>query len=140
MSRSGPPPNPDRIRRNTDPRPAVCASVAPADKPELPGSVHWPEATVAWWGMLDDHPLRPGFTGTDWAFLLSTALIHAAFWEGDMKVASELRLRESKYAFTPEDRMRLRLQITAPSEAKPEPTKTPASAAGRKDRLLKAVQ
>lgn len=138
MSRSGPPPNPDRIRRNVDPSPTVSATATTAPKPELPGSTLWPEATVAWWAMLDDHPLRPGFTGTDWAFLLSTALIHAAFWGGDMKVASELRLRESKYAFTPEDRMRLRIQIATPDAPKAAPA-APVSA-GRKDRLLRAVQ
>ena len=71
---------------------------------------------------------------------METALIHRAFMLGDLKQAAELRLRVAKFGATPEDRMRLRLQITAPSEAKPEPTKTPASAAGRKDRLLKAVQ
>ena len=59
---------------------------------------------------------------------------------GDLKQAAELRLRVAKFGATPEDRMRLRLQIAAPGEAKTGPAKIPASTAGRKDRLLKAVQ
>ncbi|MCC2031820.1 phage terminase small subunit [Microbacterium allomyrinae] len=83
---------------------------------------NWPTATRGWWSMLAHHPLAPEFTDLDWSYLAETALIHAHFWKGDMRVASELRLREAKYGFTPEDRARLRLQFaianTAEIEAK----------------------
>lgn len=77
----------------------------------------WPEITREWWELLDQHPLSAEFIAADWSYLMETARIHAAFWEGDMKVAGELRLRESKYGFTPEDRLKLRIQFAAATEA-----------------------
>ncbi|MEU7096065.1 hypothetical protein [Kitasatospora aureofaciens] len=53
------------------------------------------------------------FTPADWDFLLETAVLHAAFWDGDRTVASELRLRVAKFGATPEDRLRLKLEIEA---------------------------
>jgi hypothetical protein len=47
----------------------------------------------------------------DWDFLLDTALLHSAMWFGEMKHAPEIRLRVSKFAGTPEDRLRLRLDV-----------------------------
>ena len=98
----------------------------------------WPTMTRRWWTRWRKSPQAQTFTETDWDFLLETALIHRAFILGDLKQAAELRLRVSKYGATPEDRMRLRLQIATPAESKVEPA-APASA-GRKDRLLRAVQ
>lgn len=69
----------------------------------------WPEATRGWWAMLADHPLVGEFFEADWAYLLDTALIHAGFWKGNLSLAGELRLREAKYGFTPEDRAKLRI-------------------------------
>jgi hypothetical protein len=51
------------------------------------------------------------FTPADWDFLLETAVLHALFWDGDRSVASELRLRVAKFGATPEDRLRLKLEI-----------------------------
>jgi hypothetical protein len=53
-------------------------------------------------------------TDTDWDFLLDTALLHARYWEGDEKVAAELRLRVAKFGATPEDRARLRMSVGEP--------------------------
>jgi hypothetical protein len=121
--------NPDDIERGFD---------LPVLEPDVLGDRTWPAMTRRWWARWRKSPQAQTFTETDWDFLLETALIHRAFILGDLKQAAELRLRVAKYGATPEDRMRLRLQITAPSEAKVEPA-APASA-GRKDRLLRAVQ
>lgn len=116
-----------RARRNKDAVPMKAIMVVPAAKPELPqfsisvsndGMVStqeftWPESTVIWWQMLDAHPLAGEFTGLDWSYLLDTARLHAAFWMGRIDLASELRLREAKYGFTPEDRSRLRWQFAS---------------------------
>src|SRR5690242_15434197 len=113
-----------RARRNKDVVPARVIEIVPAGKPALPqfsitvandGMIStqefaWPEATVDWWRMLDAHPLVAEFTDLDWSYLLDTARLHAAFWMGKIDLASELRLREAKYGFTPEDRLRLRWQ------------------------------
>lgn len=119
-----------RVRRNKDVVPLRVVEVEPAEKPELPEfsvqiesdgelsyeKFEWPEATREWWDALDLHPLAHEFIETDWSYLLDTARLHAAFWQGDLKLAPELRLREAKYGFTPEDRLRLRIQFAQAAE------------------------
>jgi hypothetical protein len=120
-----------RARRNKDAIQLRVIDITPADKPELPEfsiavtgkgdlvseTFQWPAMTREWWTMLDHHPLVNEFTELDWMYLLETARVHASFWMGDIGVASELRLREGKYGFTPEDRARLRWQLALAVEA-----------------------
>lgn len=151
MAGNGPAPKPasQRARRNKDPQPTKVIAITPTSKPELPtftisvgqdGSVttqefHWPEATVNWWSMLDAHPLVDEFTDLDWSYLLDTARIHAAFWMGArMDLASELRLREAKYGFTPEDRLKLRWQVAAAVGAEADAVTKTAKAMSARDR------
>ena len=100
----------------------------------------WPKATQDWWAMLSQyHPLAPEFTRLDWSYLAETALIHAHFWKGDLKLAPELRLREAKYGFTPEDRARLRLTFAVASVAEADAVdrgeaREAAAAASSRDR------
>lgn len=107
-------------------------------EPDESGPRRWPAMTRRWWSRWRKSPQAQTFTETDWDFLLETALIHRAFAMGDLKQAAELRLRVAKFGATPEDRMRLRLQISAPESPKTEPAAPPS--AGRRDRLLRAVQ
>lgn len=104
---------------------------SPTEQPELPSfdvqvdvdgvlltqEFAWPERTREWWSMWAESPLSAEFTSTDWSELLDTALIHAKFWNGDIKVAGELRLRVAKFGATPEDRARLKIQFAAADEA-----------------------
>lgn len=141
-----------RARRNKDViafRPVVITPVA---KPELPsfsitvandGMIStqefvWPEATVDWWRMLDAHPLAGEFTDLDWSYLLDTARLHAAFWMGKIELASELRLREAKYGFTPEDRLRLRWQVASVAGAEADAVSKTVRAVSARDRYGKA--
>jgi hypothetical protein len=51
-------------------------------------------------------------TEPDWQFLLDTALMHHHMWQnGRWDFASEVRLRVAKFGATPEDRLRLHLEI-----------------------------
>lgn len=130
----------ERRRRNADPIPTVVVSV-PGDPcgPALPAEIDWPDATLSWWETWRKSPQASTFTETDWSFLLDTALLHMAFWDGDTKVAAELRLRAAKFGATPEDRARLRIEVAPTSpEAKSARVRTPA-ARTRRERLLKAV-
>lgn len=77
----------------------------------------WPARTREWWQMWADSPLSAEFTETDWSELLDTALLHARFWSGEVRLASELRLRVAKFGATPEDRARLRIQFAQADEA-----------------------
>lgn len=127
MAGVGPPPKDPskRARRNQEVAQLRVVEVEAAVQPDLPefdtqvkvdGELEmvpfvWPSATRTWWAMLAMHPLKGEFTELDWSYLLDTALIHAQMWQGDIKLASEIRLREAKYGFTPEDRARLRIQF-----------------------------
>ncbi|MEU4386780.1 hypothetical protein [Promicromonospora sp. NPDC023805] len=109
--------------------------------PELPGDDEWPDATLEWWDTWRRSPQAQNFTDTDWSFLLDTALLHMAFWDGDAGVAAELRLRVAKFGATPEDRARLRLSIgDAPGRTKPAPAgRRPAARTRRKADISKAI-
>jgi hypothetical protein len=88
--------------------------------------------------MWADSPLSAEFTSTDWSELLDTALLHSAFWRGDLGRAAELRLRVAKMGATPEDRARLRIQFATANEV--EKKAAPSSPATRSRRgPLKAV-
>lgn len=133
-----------RARTNKDPVPLRIVEVEPARQPDLPEfeveikvdgepamvPFVWPAATRDWWRMLDWHPLQGEFTDLDWSYLLDTALIHAAFWKGSISQAAELRLREAKYGFTPEDRARLRLQFAQATGAEVETAEKVKTAVG----------
>ena len=122
MAGRGPAPKPadQRARRNKDPQPLRVIQAEPAAQPPLPDDIEWHPRTVAWWAMWGASPLAADFTANDWDVLLSTATIHTAFWNGDHKVASELRLREAKFGATPEDRARLRITFAQADKADEE--------------------
>lgn len=148
-----------RQRRNKDTVPTTELKFVKGAQPKLPARFAtvtlksgatsrrrkaWPERTAAWWKMWAQAELAKTFTAADWEFLLDTALIHAAFWEGDMKQAAELRQRESQFAMTPESRARLRIQYAAADEAdgRAQPARarnTPAKKDTDARRILHAV-
>lgn len=107
-----------RVRRNA---PSAPTSVVEADDelrgPPLPDdalSEPWHPRTLAWWDTWRRSAQAQTFVATDWDFLLDTALMHHTMWQkGRWEFASELRLRAAKFGATPEDRARLRMQVTA---------------------------
>lgn len=137
-----------RARRNKDVVAFRPVAVTPESQPDLPtfsitvandGMIStqefvWPEQTVDWWRMLGAHPLVGEFTSLDWSYLLETARLHAAFWMGKIDLASELRLREAKYGFTPEDRLRLRWQVASVAGAEADAVTKTVRAVSARDR------
>lgn len=133
----GPPPKPAdrRARTNKDPIPLRVIEATPTEQPDLPTfqveqdgelvEFRWPARTQEWWTMWAESPLSAEFTSTDWSELMDTAVIHARFWRGDVKMAAELRLRVAKFGATPEDRARLRITFAQADQA--EDRKRPAS-------------
>ena len=139
-----------RSRRNKDIAPVRY--IAPArvvEQPDLPEfevevrpkdgepymvPFNWPDATRGWWAMLAGHPLAGEFFDTDWAYLLDTALIHAGFWKGNLSLAGELRLREAKYGFTPEDRAKLRIFSAAAVEGESKAVQSVVKVRSARDR------
>lgn len=75
--------------------------------------VDWHPATKKWWNAWRSSPQATRMlTEPDWQFLLDTALMHHQMWQnGRWDFASEVRLRVAKFGATPEDRLRLHLEI-----------------------------
>lgn len=116
-----------RARANKDPVPLRVVRAEKVSQPDLPTfeveqdgelvEFRWPARTREWWQMWRDSPLSSDFTSTDWSELLDTAVLHARYWRGDVKLAGELRLRVAKFGATPEDRARLRITFAQADEA-----------------------
>lgn len=150
MAGRGPAPKETHSRARDTARRAAPATIIKADGakhgPELPDLPEydgepqcWPDATIDWWETWRTSPQAQTFTDTDWSFLLDTAVLHMAFWDGDRSVAAELRLRAAKFGATPEDRARLKIAVGVPKpEGAPKRERTPA-ARTRRTRVLRAV-
>lgn len=140
MAGRGPAPKATRSRANdTARRESEMVTVASDGElrgPELPDGLAWHERTRAWWLTWRRCAQASTFTDTDWDFLLDTAMLHSELWSGNAAVAAELRLRTAKFGATPEDRLRLRLQID--TDAKDAPKGKPMASERRK-RLLSVV-
>lgn len=123
MPGRGPMPKPagKRARTNSDPMGIKLVTSEPVPQPPLPDFMPdgdpWPEQTRMWWEMWGRDPLAADFRFTDWSELMDCAVVHGQFWAGDIKQASELRLRTAKFGATAEDRARLRIQYAAADEA-----------------------
>lgn len=139
-----------RARRNKDVVQLRVVEITPARKPDLPEfevevrpkdgepfmvPYVWPAATRDWWSMLDLHPLVREFTDMDWSYLLDTALFHASFWKGNLEAGKEVRLREAKYGFTPEDRARLRIQFAQATGAEADTAEKVERVQSSRDRM-----
>lgn len=118
MAGAGPAPKGARSRaRDTDKRELVKADgkIGGFDLPEdaLPDGDEWHSMTVKWWDAWRSSPQGQRMvTEVDWYFLLDTALMHHNMWaKGRWDFAAEVRLRAAKFGATPEDRMRLKLEI-----------------------------
>lgn len=78
--------------------------------PDLPAG-DWPDATVALYEALRRSPMAQQWLTVDWLNLQDVMRLHAAYTQGELRHAPELRLRLGQYGVTPEARMRLRLMV-----------------------------
>lgn len=122
----------ERVRRNkTEPETVVQAD-GELHGPDLPDETFdWPDATRLWWETWRRSAQAKLFTETDWSFLLDTAILHMRFWDGEVAVAGELRLRAAKFGATPEDRARLKIAVGEPKAAEKKPAQKPRQKARR---------
>ncbi len=87
--------------------------------PELPREIAWPTATLRWWEAVSHMPHCILWSESDWAFALDTAVVSAAFHEGDIQGATELRQREKVLGVTLDSRRDLRFRYV-PAEQEEE--------------------
>ena len=140
MPGRGPAPKAERSRPNdTARRQAEFTKVTEDGQvrgPELPAFA-WHERTVAWYDTWRRSPMAATFIDADWDFLIDTAMLHTEMWNGSPGLAAEIRLRVGKLAGTPEDRLRLRIEVDREVEQAPKPTRMSAD---RRERLLSIVE
>lgn len=140
MPGRGPAPKAERSRPNdTARRKAEFTKVADDGQvrgPQLPDYT-WHERTVAWYETWRRSPMAATFIDADWDFLIDTAMLHTEMWNGSPGLAAEIRLRVGKLAGTPEDRLRLRLEVETESKQVP---RTQGMSADRRERLLSIVE
>ena len=77
-------------------------------------SIPWNKETLKWWNAWRKSPQATRMlTEPDWYFLLDTALLHHQMWEnGRWELFAEVRYRVSKFGATPEDRARLKIEVS----------------------------
>lgn len=139
MAGHGPAPKDPSRRRRRNGATEPLTTLTPDDElrgPELPAGVlgenkdgvphEWHPMTLTWWDTWRRSPQAQTFTGTDWSFLVDTALMHHSMWDkGQWTLAAEVRLRAAKFGATPEDRARLKLKVDEPNSGPHTPVQRP---------------
>ena len=114
MAGRGPAPKSERSRPNDTARRQAEFTKVSEDGvvrgPDLP-DFDWHARTVEWYATWQRSPMAQTFIAADWDFLIDTAMLHTEMWNGNPGLAAEIRLRVGKLAGTPEDRLRLRMQV-----------------------------
>jgi hypothetical protein len=140
MPGRGPAPKRERSRPNDTARRSAEFTPLVADGtlrgPDLPAGFDWHDRTVAWYATWRRSPMAATFIDADWDFLIDTAMLHSQMWEGETKHAAEIRLRVGKLAGTPEDRLRLRMEVDTEATQAPRPARMSKA---RRERLLSIV-
>jgi len=121
MAGNGPAPKANRQRaRDTPKRETIKAdgSISGFDLPEdlAPEGGEWHPRTRKMWAVWRASPQAQRMvTDVDWEFLLDTAMLHHIMWtKGRTDLSGELRIRMAKFGATPEDRLRLKLEVEVP--------------------------
>ena len=84
-----------------------------------PSGAAWPAATRRWWKVVSTMPHCVLWTPADWEFAQQTAVLQAAFDDGDMRLGTELRNRDRKLGMTMDSRRDLRIRYVDQAAAKP---------------------
>ena len=113
MAGSGPPPNPNRRRRNADTYADVAAAVlddgmvrGPEPDPD------WSSSVRSWWETWRRAPQAATFLATDWQRLRMLAPLVARYWaDPDKALLAEIRINESLMGATHVDRLKARIEV-----------------------------
>ncbi|MBD0739848.1 hypothetical protein BGM09_10470 [Streptomyces sp. CBMA29] len=107
----GPAPKDNAVRRNAHPHATELPAVAQPGR-ELPRALGITTAGAKrFWKTWSTAPQTARWAETDWAELEVTTKLVDALYLGDLKLASEIRMRVAKWGATTEDRARLRMKF-----------------------------
>jgi hypothetical protein len=107
----GPKPKDNAVRRNKHEHAQQLANSATEGR-ALPAGLGIKTAGARrFWKTWATSPQAAKWAETDWAELEITVKLVDAFFQGDVKLAGEIRQRSAKWGATTEDRARLRMSI-----------------------------
>jgi hypothetical protein len=124
----GPKPKDNAVRRNKHEHAQTLSSSTTTGRALPPGLGIQTSGAKRFWKTWATSPQAGKWLETDWAELEITTRLVDGFYQGDMKLAGEIRQRVAKWGATAEDRARLRMSIEdqdqdeAAETAAPEPT------------------
>lgn len=112
-ARRGPAPKPNAVRRNTDHALGEHSLSLPSGEGRaLPKALGVTTGGAKrFWRTWASAPQTEHWLETDWAELELTTRLVDAFYQGDVKLAGEIRQRVGKWGATTEDRARLRMNF-----------------------------
>lgn len=113
----GPAPKENAQRRNVHPGATTLPAEAQPGR-ELPKGlgIKTPGAK-RFWKTWSTSPQTAAWTETDWSELELTTKLVDGLYQGDLKLAGEIRQRVAKWGATVEDRARLRMTFEKPSQS-----------------------
>ncbi|MES9589974.1 hypothetical protein ABWK57_14095 [Streptomyces sp. NPDC094045] len=117
-ARRGPAPKPNAVRRNADHALGEHELALKAiDGRALPKALGVSTGGAKrFWKTWAEAPQTQHWLETDWAELELTTKLVDAFFQGDVKLAGEIRQRVGKWGATTEDRARLRMNFDKQAE------------------------
>jgi hypothetical protein len=127
----GPKPKDNAQRRNRHEHAQTLSSSTSEGRALPPGLGIKTAGARRFWRTWATSPQAAKWAETDWAELEITTRLVDGFYQGDMKLAGEIRQRVAKWGATTEDRARLRMSIEDQDQGdagtaadSPEPTTT----------------
>jgi hypothetical protein len=125
----GPKPKENAQRRNKHLHAQTLSSSTTEGRALPPGLGIKSAGARRFWRTWATSPQAGAWAETDWAELEITVKLVDAFYQGDVKLAGEIRQRVAKWGATTEDRARLRMSLEDPEDqadetAAAEPTNT----------------
>ena len=124
MGSRGPAPKENAVRRNKHEN-STELSLGPREARELPRAL--PVSTAGakrFWKTWSSSPQSAEWLETDWTELEITTVLVDQLYQGDTKLAGEIRQRVAKWGATAEDRARLRMKLEKPKDESPEKADT----------------
>ncbi|WP_328377032.1 hypothetical protein OHB13_11810 [Streptomyces sp. NBC_00440] len=135
----GPKPKDNAVRRNKHEHAQTLSSSTTEGRALPPGLGIKTAGARRFWRTWATSPQAAAWAETDWAELEITVKIVDAFYQGDVKLAGEIRQRVAKWGATTEDRARLRMSLEAPEDQGDEPDSTEPTTSDLDEELFRLL-
>ncbi|MEV5677467.1 hypothetical protein [Streptomyces sp. NPDC052179] len=117
----GPKPKDNAVRRNKHEHAQTLSSSTTEGRALPPGLGIKTAGARRFWRTWATSPQAGRWAETDWAELEITVKLVDAFYQGEVKLAGEIRQRVAKWGATTEDRARLRMSLEDTKDQGDEP-------------------